>query len=137
MTEELQQRTAALLDYLEVAIRSTTDFATEQTPDVIHQLLVWNFITSLILFSVSFVSLIAIVVVTYKIAKCVIPEKQHEVYVKHMKELLEEEEIEGLFIVSCVVFSFAVCTLVLNMDWLQIWIAPKLYLLEYASSLLK
>ena len=23
-----------------------------------------------------------------------------------------------------------------NLDWLQIWIAPKVYLLEYASSLL-
>jgi len=124
MTEELQQRTAALLDYLEIAIRGTTDFAIEQVPEVVHQLLLWHFITSLIWFSVAIVSIIVIVILTYKAVKFAVHEK-------------EEDAAVGTLIMAVLVALVPLILIVENMDWLQIWIAPKLYLLEYASSLLK
>ena len=124
MTEELQQRTAALLDYLEIAIRGTTDFAIEQVPEVVHQLLLWHFTISLIWFSVAIVSIIVIVILTYKAVKFAVHEKS--------------EELATVALTMAVLVTLVPLILIVeNMDWLQIWIAPKLYLLEYASSLLK
>lgn len=115
-----------LLDTLESTssgIGKAIDFAAEQIPDVIHQLLMWKFVGSLILFSFSLILSIISFYLAYKLFE---GKKGTKFY---------DMEPFGIF-----PFLFGLgFSLILfhNLDWIKIWVAPKLYLLEYATELVK
>ncbi|MCP4985820.1 MAG: hypothetical protein GY928_07070 [Colwellia sp.] len=98
-------------------IDSTTDFLLSEIPEVIQQLLMWHFAKSLVL-CVLFFSL-SIVVAIYL-----------------FKALKESANSELIFILFCFLAIFVPVTL-LNNSWLMIWIAPKVWLIEYAANLVR
>ena len=51
------------------------------------------------------------------------------------------QRISGYFKANIVAYFFIILIFIIgvvtNMTWLKIWLAPKLYLIEYAASLVK
>jgi hypothetical protein len=103
-----------------------------QAPEVINQLLLWNAVESFIKFIASLL-LLCIPFVLYKLG----------VYAYKKLEVAKSHDEGPFWIVSVLVGGFgAVISIVLflqhaSLTWLKIWIAPKVYLLEYLAAFVK
>ena len=118
MTEELQ---GALTEILK-GVLSAKDFMLAELPEVIQQLLLWKATLSIIWF----IAAVAVLI-------CLISQVK-----KFWAVLLKEgcgAEVFIIFYLMLPVGAFFIA--IANLTWLQIWIAPKVYLIEYAASLAK
>lgn len=126
-----EQANKILVDLLQKAsngIDSAVSFSQAQIPDVVHQLLLWNSASSALFqaFVLAFLSFYA------------------WSSIKALRKLNEgplDDIGDGLCVVWMVFGGISALILFIgfwfNFDWLKIWIAPKLYLIEYAASLMK
>lgn len=127
MNEQAQKILVDLLQKASNGIDSAVSFSQAQIPDVIHQLLVWNFALSMI-FTILGVSLF-----------CVAQYVSWGIFKKLRKEWAGDEFFdhpEGMIIGMVYMITYAPLAWI-SLDWLKIWLAPKLYLIEYAASLVK
>ena len=104
------------------------ELAAEQVPDYIQQLLMWYGIRQFIVFVVSIAFMIGVVVAAYK-------------WVKWIRTDGFDEEGEFKYILYTIfwlteAFVFVVAISNINLEWLQIWLAPKVWLIEYAGKLI-
>ena len=121
MNEQLEQKSIELLGWLEQAIKTTTDFGTEQIPLFIQELLLYKFWMSLGGFAVAILVLITSIYTLIKFIKWC--DKNHD----------SEGMALGLFwVIPIAVSIIAICS---NTDWIMIKLAPRLYLLEYVKTL--
>lgn len=120
MNEQSQKVLSDLLSRAVQGVDKAVEFSQAQIPDVIHQLLVWNAVSSLLI-QVFLLILCVCIVLVIRLAW-----KGDE---EHL--MLATMILGGLLLLTFTVFIFH------NFDWLKIWLAPKLYLLEYAASLVK
>lgn len=116
--QALQQMLTMAVNGLQGAV----DFSKAQIPDVIHQMLVWNMVTSIIIQIVCLIVIVVFVVVAYKFCK----------YCDFEEESIWITVIVGLFLIVIPLVVFGK-----QFDWLEIWLAPKYYLLQQAASLIK
>lgn len=149
MQEEANKILVDLLKKASDGIDSAIAFSQAQIPDVVHQLLVWNMVDSLIktLIAISTIPLV-IWFMKKQYQKVEIGKFDNEGCSweegkpKYKPTMIWESngEISFLILPLAAVFvlwvSFIIAV-VTNMTWLKIWLAPKLYLIEYAASLIK
>lgn len=147
-----EQANKILVDLLQKAsngIDAAVSFSQAQIPDVIHQLLVWNFVSSL----VSTLLILATLPFACKFIMKMMKREQDGVMgndgyswerdkEKYKPTLVWEKNgdispVSMLFGVGVFLYSLFVFVGVADMTWLKIWLAPKLYLIEYAASLVK
>ncbi|EEU9393885.1 hypothetical protein FYN09_24750 [Escherichia coli] len=149
MQEEAKKILVDLLKKASDGIDSAIAFSQAQIPDVVHQLLVWNMVDSLIktLIAISTIPL----VIWFMKKQC----KKVEIgkfdndgrswdngQPKYKPTMIWESDgrlssfVLPLVAVFILWLSFII-SVVANMTWLKIWLAPKLYLIEYAASLIK
>jgi len=125
MNEQLQ---AALLSILNSTISAATvakDFLLAEIPEVIRQLLIWKAVESGIWFGLGVVLTALSVFVLTKA-------------VKFWKAGYEKMDAAMFCSVATVLSGgCGICFTFTNLTWLKILIAPKLYLIEYAASLVK
>ena len=127
MTEELDELLAQTLQKFLDGVDATTAFMHEQLPDVIQQVLNWYFVY----YSVT--ALFAVVLFSL------------QVYLSYYWIAKVEPTLDSSFKGFGIVFGvgglglFFIITEVtlFNLQWLKIWIAPKLWLIEYTASLAK
>lgn len=145
-----EQANKILVDLLQKAsdgIDAAVTFSQAQIPDVIHQLLVWNFTKSLAL------TLLMVLTIPFvvKFAMAMLRRQQDGVFdnegyswdrgnPKFKPTLIWQKD--GDLSPLTIIFGFAIglyvailLGVVADMTWLKIWLAPKLYLIEYAASL--
>jgi len=126
MTEELQGALTEILN----GILTAKDFMLAELPEVIQQLLLWKFWYYCLHNIVGIVLLIAGVVLAIRYFKKIF---------KYINDGTSYNMREIAFlpytIVTVIWFLFAGHCI--NLVWLKIWIAPKIYLIEYAASLAK
>lgn len=128
MDEKLQVALAELINKANQGVDGAASFMNAQLPDVVSQLLTWYATKSAIM------CLIAVSVVVAWIAVEV-------AVVKWMRK--EECDSEAFVLIYGLIGSLArilpiiMASYAFNLDWLQIWIAPKIWLIEYAASLAK
>lgn len=119
---------AGLIDKVTAGMDQATSFLASQIPDVLHQLLVYNFAVSLIQFVVFL--LIVLTIISFAVAVIRYALKQGD---------LDEDDWGGLALV--VAFSgllvFVDWIIFFDGAWLKIWLAPKIWLIEYAANLIK
>lgn len=132
MNEQLQQAVAVLIQKSISAFEAGAGFMSEQIPDVIHQMLLWHAVYGALMFSIGALIIIAWVVFDVKIGK------------KAWMAAKPNDYSEGDFVVYYVLLLSVVRLVVvvvsvhfLNLSWLQIWIAPKAWLIEYGMRLVK
>lgn len=131
MNDELQKSLAIILQKTTAAATAGVDFLSEQLPDVIRQLLLWNAVRSAMFFLLFFLVAMALIIISakaWRFSSSYIP-----------KDFGDDTAgwsrfggcLAGVF--SVLFFVLAIC----NMEWMQIWLAPKLYLIEYTARILK
>jgi len=141
MSDKLEAVLVDAIQKTQSGIGEAVDFAFTQAPEVIQQLLLWHAVRSGILFSLTVFALLVYVVFLYKIDwKKPEPGKSNNVW--RWQRYSEKHEINadysfGIPIISCIFLPMVFVFMATNMDWLKIWIAPKLYLVEYAAQLVK
>ena len=123
MEETLQH---AVSEILETTL-SAKDFVISEIPEVVSQLLVWEACASAIS-CLAFILLVA-------------------VWGIGVNKLIKSEWWAGearvatpalqLTVGVPSVFYIAMSSTLINLDWLKIWIAPKIFLIEYAADLVK
>ena len=137
MNEQLQNAVSNLITQSISAFQQGATFLNEQIPDVIHQLLMWKAIGSFLhFFLIGIIGTILLIYFNYKQFKFWTTPIT-EGYWKGQPRI--EEEIGPLVMLNFLQIALLIIlyNAITNLDWLQIWIAPKLYLIEYAKTFLK
>jgi len=162
MDEELNVALMQFIQLITTAAERAGQFGVEQMPEVIEQLLLWNLTRSLILFLLGVAIIIAAIVggvrffLTDAEQKAEI-EAAKKAYAdgenwtrwregtiatstKYDRILSGEYHLEHnltVILVSCAGIAFGMTLVLFNVAWIQILIAPKVWLIEYAANLLK
>lgn len=113
-------------------------FLSAEIPDVIQQLLVWKAVSSGLFFLFFF----SIFLITAAYAVKTLKGRDKEVFKKHWHSRTRQEEsyVEKLSMTVVITSIISVVSLIITLlsyTWLKIIIAPKVYLIEYAASLIK
>jgi len=128
MTKELDTKLLEMLNQTTDLLQDGATFATAQIPDVIEQLLSWYLVYNFIKFMLGIFIIIAQIYGSYYWVFKIEPKiKAAHRYIATIFGV----GIGGLFL-----FLLNI-TILLNLTWLKIWIAPKLFLIEYTASLIK
>ena len=132
MNESLQQALAGILNKTMAGVEAGVSFLSAELPDVIQQLLVWKLAQSPVLLAlgVSFLVLSA-----YLLRKGL--KNMKEEGVKTWTNRQEHRYVAPYIISAFAVSIGFVMSMVNGATALQIWLAPKIYLIEYAASLAK
>jgi hypothetical protein len=114
-----------LVKYIEKAagsIEKGVEFALEQAPEIIEQLLRWEMVSS----GLKMLSALVMfgILIKFNIWQFRYWSKQDDI---------SDEAVANIFQLPFIIIA---CTL-FNLTWLKIWIAPKVWLIEYAASLVK
>lgn len=125
ITKELEDKTINIINWLEDAIKTSTDFASEQIPLFIQELLHYNFVMSLSWFIVGIIGIIAVIYTAYRLIKMAIKDGCIDMVGPPVV-------IMGIFILA--IFT---CVSVNHMDWIKIKLAPRVYLMEYVKDSMK
>ena len=143
VNDELKIALTDMVNKVVVVTGQATDFLVAEIPDVIQQLLMWKMVESLV-FSTLGLILICIPLLVWKfycgVGKIVEPETK-ETYARYVPTLTHDSR--GDIHAGVVFFVFSslclvlVCCSIFNLDWLQILISPKVYLIEYATNIVK
>jgi hypothetical protein len=127
MNEQLQDALTELLGKANNGIDNASNFLVAELPEVIQQLLLWHGVYNFVLFIGGLLLALAIVFADFKMYKVA-------------KDWSDVDFKSGYLLVGSFgrIFLWAIVLVgMLNLEWLQIWIAPKVWLLEYAASLAK
>lgn len=124
MNDQLQKALADLLAKANQGIDAGSTFLQAQLPDVIQQLLVWKAVYSVLSF-VGAMSLAGAVLYLY-----------YRLY-RWWMSLSKRGDHPEIMFVLLTAFLWTLVIGMFSLDWLQILIAPKVYLIEYAASLAK
>lgn len=109
------------------------DWLYTEVPEVVEQFLLWSFAESFIGFLVRFFFIFVYPFVLYKVAK-------------HFYDKLEVSKahdesffwIPTAFIGGVTILVSQLCSWdSINLNWLKVWLAPKVYLLETFSNVIK
>ena len=123
MNEELQNQLTQMLADLATNAAAAKDFALSEMPDVVSQLLWWRGIASF-LFWILFLALIAAGV------------KLWWAFSRSEGEWPDSREMAAV-LGGFVCLAVGMIGFLISFDWLQILIAPKVYLIEYAAELVR
>lgn len=123
-TEQLKEKASdVLLSMIDVTVKSMSDvieFGKQQIPEVIHQLLLWQLTSSLLWIAVGIVLAILGGFWCRKVNQWV----------------RQDAENAPAHIGTALVFALSAWAIISNsLDALQIWVAPKVYLIQYAANL--
>lgn len=137
MNEQLQQALAALLNKTVAGVEAGTAVLQAEIPEVIQQLLLWKLVSSALAALTCLMALAAIAITFRSIVRGV---QSGEGIWHDSSSPIDGLSIFGfMFGVIGGVGSVPVCIGFFDNvgTALQIWIAPKIYLIEYAASLAK
>lgn len=141
MNEQAQKILLALLQKASSGIDSAASFSQAQIPDVVHQLLVWNFAASIIYQAISILSVISVLFWVKKLVSDRASKKAWTCHRLDTSSQYSSDFFDGVCIftgiIGAVIFMVCLICFFSSFDWLKIWLAPKLYLIEYAASLVK
>ena len=120
---ELQKRGEEVLLELINKGNDIGSAAMDQIPLVVQELLYWKFAESIIFNILGLVMLFGL----YRLCKFLY---------NYFKDLDIGEHPEMMFSILTPLLLVPIIQSI-NLGWLQIWIAPRIYLLEYAASIVK
>lgn len=118
MDEEAKQALSEIIQKAADGIDGAVLFTQEHLPDVVHQLLVWHSVKSGIGFFLGILILIA--------TAC---------FLVRVYRTMRSDDAVLVTLFSFLPAGLGFVCVVTSLGWLQILIAPKLYLLEYAANL--
>lgn len=153
MSEQMQASLIKLIEKASSGIDASVSFLSAEIPDVVNQLLVWYAVKSAIWFILS-LALVAMGVYVYRIKSGVTKAQAQEAYnnkepwtrygscstvTSSRYDAIMAAPFEHAMAKICgaVIVFLAALMVMANLSWLQILIAPKIWLIEYAAHLAK
>lgn len=138
--DDLDKKLVEVLDGVMSATEKGKDFVLAELPDVVSQLLLWYGTYGFIKFMIGVGMIILALFVNKKIfSKGRQIENKH--FIEYEETLLRDDKGHlhgGIMIYLIIMVPYIGVTLAfLNLQWLKIWIAPKIWLIEYTTQLLK
>jgi hypothetical protein len=135
MEEQANKILVELLQKAVGGIDAAVSFSQAQIPDVVHQLLVWNFVSAVM---AQLFGLLIAAGSIYAVLLVLKSGKRGDKWTRFSPGSdIASMSYEMSFPTAVAVSLLGVLIIICNFDWLKIWLAPKLYLLEYAASLIK
>ena len=125
-----QALTDILLSAVDTAAQAK-NFILAELPDVVQQLLLWKQVESLIWFCLGILVLLFIVWWWRWM-----PKQTWAHYGHDLSGSLNDDIIGPSFFLSLLLFFVGTGVALSSLEWIQIWLAPKVYLIEYAASIL-
>jgi hypothetical protein len=119
---ELEKQLAELVKLGKDGAIKAADFVIAQAPELVEQMLRWHFVKSIAACGACL--LLAVVALTIGLLMW-----------RHWSKLPGGAEPVVMF--TAFAFIGGVCGICSNMEWLQIWVAPKLYVFEWCTQILK
>ena len=113
-------------------INGAIEFSKQQIPDVIHQMLVWNAVSSGIRFAIGVGFIVGFVLYFKFLVRYVKDGKWSRV---NESTKFSFTMLSGIVLGSTLLLGVMGC--LHSLDWLQIILAPKYYLLQQAASLVQ
>lgn len=132
MNENLQTAVAQIIERSLVAVDTATTFLAAEIPDVVQQLLLWHMVKG-VLYTVLGLAFLTAIPLYWKwwLRNA---ERDRDGDVK----LERSSDFTGAMLGAIGSVVLLVLGMILiNLTWLQIWIAPKVWLIEYAAALAK
>ena len=142
MNEQLQQSLSQILDQAVSGVQAGVSLFNAELPDVIHQLLMWKMVESLVMciVGITLTSVMTYILIKYSGVGAKIKDSDSRWKTHHITLTHDEEGDIAPWIPATIaapmLAALGFLSLV-NIDWLKIWLAPKVYLIEYAASLVK
>jgi hypothetical protein len=138
MNEQLQTAVATLIEKSLKAFESGADFMAAEIPDVVHQLLLWHATMSAIKMGAWVLTIIVIIggnIYQYKWWNTKVEWRSYggETRTGTRFERNDSPAMMNMFQILWVIPLGAL----FNLEWLQIWVAPKVWLIEYAARMVK
>ena len=142
MNEQLQAQFVQILKSVSESAVAAKDFVLAELPDVVQQTMNWYLFKSL--FS-NFIALIFICFAVYLVVKlCQVPKDfasanrfQRWSYNFYYDGTFEELSPASLVPMIAIILCFIIFCVNINLDCIKIIIAPKLWLIEYTTAILK
>ena len=141
MNEKLQNQLVEILQSVSTSVGDAKEFMIAELPDVVQQVLSWYTVLSIV---ENIIGIILLIAMYYIIRNMVVKPKSMSTAnivqrLSFMKENYVENGIEYgpgvLLAAAAAVLMLAVAMSKLNIVFLKILIAPKLWLIEYAATL--
>lgn len=146
MNEQLQLALAAILAKVTSGAEAGVNFLSSEIPEVIQQLLLWKLLQASLLATVFTMLILAAAVLSIKycgLGEKIDPKDQCRVG-SHIPTLTHDRDgdvhpgVVALGLGWCIAVPILFTTAIEYIGVaLQIWVAPKIYLIEYAASLAK
>jgi len=149
MNDQIQQALLSLLKTVEYGTKDGISFLSEEIPEVVSQILIWKMTESLIWFLVG-IFILAGSIFGFSLVKSKISNARKDFfnnipwtkYNSSRDSDIPSAEYDFincgvLYILPTISFMLGLSFLCTNIIWVQILIAPKAYLIEYAASLAK
>ncbi|QJR79634.1 hypothetical protein CA267_001885 [Alteromonas pelagimontana] len=141
---DLQQEVAKLIEKANNGIDSAGSFLQAELPEYINQLLLWHSIHSLVL-AVIGMALMASPILILRKTRSLMPKppqnREETSWAYEWWSFDKAPELNHLGVMVWISSGLlSLCMLcvgagLINLDWLQIWLAPKVWLVEYAAKL--
>lgn len=125
MNEELQNSLAELIAKSVQTAESAKSFLLSEMPEVVQQLLTWKLAEGFLRFSISIAAIISIVFISKVMVRKVVYQSENN------------KEPVALFLIVPAFILLLLSVEMFSLEWIQVWLAPKVYLIEYAGELLK
>ena len=128
MDTQLQQALTDLINKTLNGAEQAGNFLLGEIPEVVQQLLVWHGVKSFLVFVFGVAMLCAAIYANYR---------QYLWLRSRWDDIVESEFCPFLLINLLQLLWVPFFGVTIQFNWLQIWLAPKVWLLEYAASILK
>lgn len=138
MNEQLQIELTKVVTKINNGTDSAWGFLQAQTPDVIQQLLVWHGVKSFLSFCIAAIFIIAGFVVVQKLFKRSkgLSDKSKEYWKDKQYNHYDSTPFIAMWAIPLGICIIAIpISIFENLTWLKIWLAPKVWILEYIKSL--
>ena len=141
MNEQLETQLVEILQSVSTSVGDAKEFIIAELPDVVQQVLSWYTVLSVV---ENILAILLLIVIGYMIRNMILKPKSMNTAnlvqrLSFMKNHYAENRIEyspAVLLVIAVTFGlFLVAMSKLNIVFLKILIAPKLWLIEYAATL--
>lgn len=124
MSDTLDSALVELLGTVNGGMQTAGEFLLAELPDVVQQLLLWHGVSNLVYMVMALLLLASL------------PKQGRYAYeLVHKMEDDSDQCFAGGAVLAALGIEFITLLAMLNMEWLQIYLAPKVWLLEYAAAL--
>jgi hypothetical protein len=130
MTPELEKCLTEIAQGILNSVDKIKSFSEYQLPEYISQLMTWHTMQSCFRLMISFVFLFITFILikkTFNQVECRDENGEHS----------ESTLIKIIIYIVLVIITIKIACVNFNLTWLKIWIAPKVWLIDYATGLLK